>query len=270
MLVAEQAFELMSFSIGRMLPMNLVLAAIACGHAGDDGTAHDGAEVAVASGGATSTAAETTSTSAATQSTATTGSGALTSSGVTGVSGGPNSVTSGAVSTAQGGAGGAGGGGASTTNDAGSGAGGTAGQDASGCDAPSLEWRSGKKTNYTSYPDPGSEECVKYNGCMWAGWFAHCEEQQSEQWVESHNIAAMFPDAGYERHDICIRSGDRSMIVTVYDTCGDSDCDGCCTENKGEADALIDLESFTNERWGLPDGDLEWADLGPTAGEGCE
>jgi hypothetical protein len=105
---------------------------------------------------------------------------------------------------------------------------------------------------------------------MWAGWFAHCQEQQSEEWVESHNIAAMFPDTGYERHDVCLRSGDSSMIVTVYDTCGDSDCDGCCTENKGNADALIDLESFTNARWGLPDGDLEWADLGPTLSEGCE
>ena len=100
---------------------------------------------------------------------------------------------------------------------------------------------------------------------MWAGWFAHCDEQQSEAWVAAHAIAAMFPDTGYELHDICIRSGERTMIVTVYDTCGDDDCDGWCTRNKGEADALIDLESFTNARWGLPDGDLEWADLGPTS-----
>ena len=109
-----------------------------------------------------------------------------------------------------------------------------------------------------------------YNGCEWAGWFAHCDDQQSEAWVESHDIAAMFPDSGYELHDICLRSGERTMIVTVYDTCGDDDCDGCCTENKGDADALIDLESFTNARWGLPDGELEWADLGPTSSNGCE
>lgn len=152
----------------------------------------------------------------------------------------------------------------------GSAAGGSGGQDTSVCDDAGLVWKSGRKTNYTSYPDPGSEECVVYNGCEWAGWFAHCEDQQSEAWVAEHDIAAMFPDSGYELHDICLRSGDRTMIVTVYDTCGDSDCDGCCTENKGDADALIDLESFTNARWGLPDGDVEWADLGPTSNNACE
>ena len=34
-------------------------------------------------------------------------------------------------------------------------------------------------------------------------------------------------------------------------------------------DALVDLESYTNARWGLDDGIIEWADLGPTAGSGC-
>jgi len=252
----------MSFSLRRMLPMALVLAGGACSKAGNETTTHDSPDAAGGGGGTPSTAVETASASA----TATaTGSGALT----TGASGGATTV-SGVTSTTSAGAGGAGSGGASTTNDTGAGTGGTAGQDTSACDAPLLEWRSGKKTNYTSYPDPGSEECVEYNGCMWAGWFAHCEEQQSEAWVESHDIAALFPDAGYERHDLCLRSGDRTMIVTVYDTCGDSDCDGCCTENKGNADALIDLESFTNARWGLPDGNLEWADLGPTLSEACE
>jgi len=52
------------------------------------------------------------------------------------------------------------------------------------------------------------------------------------------------------------------MIVHVLDTCADSDCSGCCSENRGSADALIDLESYTNARWGLDDGPIEWADLG--------
>jgi hypothetical protein len=60
------------------------------------------------------------------------------------------------------------------------------------------------------------------------------------------------------------------MIVTVYDTCADSDCSGCCTENQADNDALIDLESSTNARWGLPDGIIEWADLGPTSDATCE
>ncbi len=58
-------------------------------------------------------------------------------------------------------------------------------------------------------------------------------------------------------------------MVTVLDTCGDDDCDGCCTENKGNADALFDLESYSHDRWGVEDGRIEWADLGPTTGEGC-
>jgi hypothetical protein len=60
------------------------------------------------------------------------------------------------------------------------------------------------------------------------------------------------------------------MIVNVIDTCADSDCDGCCTENQGQNDALIDLESFTNARWGLPDGIINWADLGPSPSPICQ
>jgi hypothetical protein len=143
------------------------------------------------------------------------------------------------------------------------------------CDRPGLEWKTGRKTNYESYPAPGSEECVAYNGCTWAGQFAACEGKKPEAWVASHDIASMSPDfVRYKLHDVCIRSGAgagaRTMIVTVLDTCADSDCNGCCTQNRGSADALIDLEKATNARWGLPDGDVTWADLGPTRTAGCQ
>ena len=59
------------------------------------------------------------------------------------------------------------------------------------------------------------------------------------------------------------------MVVTALDECADSDCSGCCTQNKGGADELIDIESFTDARWGVQDGPLEWADLGPTKTQGC-
>jgi hypothetical protein len=161
-------------------------------------------------------------------------------------------------------------GGAGATGGTAAGTGGSAGN-SDPCAAAGLTWKTARKTNYESYPEPGSEECVVYNGCEWAGWFAGCENQQTEAWVESHNIAAFFPNFGtYELHDICIRQGDKTMVVTIYDTCGDSDCSGCCTENKGSADALIDLEKSTNQRWGLPDGQIEWADLGPTSAGSCE
>jgi len=260
--------------------LTLVLVGGACD------TASEGAEQDDAGpgtgGAASSTATATGASSANGGSTASSGSGGAGSTGASVTASGASSQTSGATSTSAGGvmssgaegastgAGGEESGGASNTSGGGSAAGGTGGQSVAACDDAGLVWRSGKKTNYTSYPDPGSEECVVYNGCMWAGWFANCDDQQSEAWVEAHDIAAMFPDSGYELHDICIRSGERTMVVTIYDTCGDADCDGCCTENKGDADALIDLESFTNARWGLPDGDIEWADLGPTSSDGCE
>jgi hypothetical protein len=148
-----------------------------------------------------------------------------------------------------------------------------AGVDASSsaaCESASLQWRTGRKTNYTSYPEPGSDECVKYNGCMWAGQFAACSGKKTEQWVSEHNIVAAFPDfASLKLHDLCLRAKGKTIVVTVYDTCGDSDCDGCCTENRGNADQLIDVESYTDARWGVSDGAIEWADLGPTQVGAC-
>lgn len=139
------------------------------------------------------------------------------------------------------------------------------------CDDPNLEWKTARKTWYESYPDPNSEECIEYNGCTWEGQFAACSGKKPESWVAEHNIASAFPDfADLRLHDLCLRKGTNTIIVTVLDTCADSDCDGCCTTNLGTMDQLIDLESYTNERWGVADGSIEWADLGPTIGAGCE
>jgi hypothetical protein len=157
----------------------------------------------------------------------------------------------------------------SSAGSSGSAAGGASG--GSGCDLPGLVWKTANKTNYTSYPEPGSEECVKFSGCLYEGLFAACAQKRSLEWVKSHNIVAAFPDLETLRlHDLCLRSGKKTIVVTVYDTCGDSDCDNCCTENKGNKDQLIDIESFTDARWGVPDGAIEWADLGPTKGTGCD
>jgi hypothetical protein len=132
-----------------------------------------------------------------------------------------------------------------------------------------LDWKTAITTNYESYPAPGSEECIKYSGCKYAGQFQACDGKHSEDWVMNHNIVAFFPLGNMSLHDICLKSGSKSIRVTIYDTCGDGDCGGCCSDNKGSHDALIDLEKYTYQRFGVDDGEIEWADLGPTKGDGC-
>jgi hypothetical protein len=194
--------------------------------------------------------------------------GAPGSGGAIGTGGSSGAGGSGGSAAGSGGKGGA---------DASSGSGGKGGIDAAGpdssttaCDAPSLVWKTGSKTEYTSYPDPGSEECIKYSGCQYMGMFAACNNTATEAWVAAHNIVAAFPDFNtLKLHDLCLKSGTKTIIVTVIDTCGDSDCGGCCTANKGTADELIDVESYTAARWGVPDGRIQWADLGLTKGQAC-
>ena len=147
---------------------------------------------------------------------------------------------------------------------------GMSGSSATSCDDASLVWKTANKTNFTSYPDPGSEECIKYNGCAYEGLFAACDQQESQSWVQAHNIVSVFPDFNtLKLHDLCLKAGSKTMIVTVLDTCADSDCSGCCTANKGTASELIDIESYTDQRFGVPDGSIQWADLGTTKGTGC-
>jgi hypothetical protein len=175
------------------------------------------------------------------------------------------SATGGSSSVPQGGKGSSGSATAGSTNGAGGGS-----TNRSDCNDPNLTWKSADKTWYESYPDPGSEECIKYNGCTWAGQFSACDGKKSEAWVQAHDIVSAFPDfETLELHDLCLKSGDKTLVVTVLDTCGDGDCGGCCTQNQGNADELIDIESYTNERWGVDDGPIQWADLGPTRGDGC-
>jgi hypothetical protein len=124
----------------------------------------------------------------------------------------------------------------------------------------SATWRKANLTNYTSYPDPNSEECIEYNGCTWAGQFAALEGVQPETWVAANNIAAVhskdFPT--YRLKSLRLRQNGREIDVKVYDLCSDSDCDGCCTENSSTTGFLIDIESHTAKRFGSGDGIVEW------------
>ena len=128
-------------------------------------------------------------------------------------------------------------------------------------------WNKANLTWYISWPDPGSEECVVYNGCEWAGYFAGLPDQQTEEWVSEHNIISIHEkDWGkYKLKTFWLRQNGRTIDATVYDKCADSDCEGCCTQNAGELEFLIDIESYTCERLSGTkdgcDGVIEWTCL---------
>jgi hypothetical protein len=150
------------------------------------------------------------------------------------------------------------------TGDSG-GTGGSTGSGGTGGSTGSLTWRKANLTYFTSYPDPNSEECIKYNGCMWAGQFAFISGTQSKTWVMSHNIAAVHEKdaAKYALKTLRLKQGTHQIDVKVYDECADSDCSGCCTENATQngLNFLIDIESYTADRFGTNDGIVDWACL---------
>ena len=125
-------------------------------------------------------------------------------------------------------------------------------------------WHQANLTWYTSWPEPGSEECIEYNGCTWAGYFAGVEGQMTEEWVKEHNIIAVHEKDWnkYKLKTFRLRMNGSTIDAVVYDMCSDSDCDGCCTENAGEIGFLIDIEKYTRERFdGNGDGVVEWTCL---------
>jgi hypothetical protein len=88
----------------------------------------------------------------------------------------------------------------------------------------------------------------------------------------AHNIVAVHSKDfnTYKLHDLCLQSGSKQIVVTVLDMCSDKDCSGCCTNNARPSGNLVDVESFTDARWGVGDGQIQFADLGPTTGQGCK
>lgn len=123
-------------------------------------------------------------------------------------------------------------------------------------------WRIANLTNFESYPDPNSDECINYNGCLWAGQFAFVNGVQPLSWVQANNIIAIHSkDAGqYQLKTFRLRQGNKTIDAKVYDMCSDSDCNGCCTINANQNGAgfLIDVEKFTMQRFGTGSGIVEW------------
>jgi chitodextrinase len=121
-------------------------------------------------------------------------------------------------------------------------------------------WYRANLTNYESYPAPGSDECVIYNGCMWSGYFYGISGKQPESWVMANNIAAVhLKDWSWlGNKTLNLRQGSKRITVKAYDACSDSDCDGCCTANLAGDGYLIDLEKYTMQRFGSGSGIVEF------------
>ncbi len=128
---------------------------------------------------------------------------------------------------------------------------------------PPGTWRKANLTNFESYPDPGSEECEEFNGCLWSGYFAFVDGKQTENWVMSRNIAAVHSrDAQeFKLKTLRLKQGTKQIDVVVYDMCADSDCSGCCTQNASQTGFLIDIEKYTMGRFGSGDGIVDWTCL---------
>jgi hypothetical protein len=147
----------------------------------------------------------------------------------------------------------------------GCGAGGGASSDESGAlqNGAKLTWRKANLTNFESYPDPDSPECIDFNGCAYEGQFAFVDGTMSEDWVAAHNIIAVHSkDANkYKLKTLRLKQGGNQIDAVVYDECSDSDCDGCCTENAHQngLNFLIDIEKYTMNRFGSGDGIVSWA-----------
>jgi hypothetical protein len=127
-------------------------------------------------------------------------------------------------------------------------------------------YESASWTTYTSYacccpnnpnydPKCPKEECEDYSACQYPGDFAFIDHE-SFDWVKSHQIVAFFTShdtpSGTEKkyarklldlHDP--KTGTDMPSVEVADTCGDSDCGGCCTKNAKPSGNLIDMEYWT-------------------------
>ncbi len=174
-----------------------------------------------------------------------------TSSGTTSGSGGTSSTTGSSTTSGSGGA--------STSSTT---SGGTASSTGSG-DPPGLVWHKASLTEFESYPDPGSEECIEYNGCAYVGEFAFVDGKKSESWVQLHNIAAVHSKDGnqYKLKTLRLKKNGKQIDVVVYDECSDSDCSGCCTQNAQPSGFLIDIEKYTAQRFGGADGQVDWACL---------
>jgi len=138
-------------------------------------------------------------------------------------------------------------------------------------------------TNEASYdsengPCEQCRECFLYSACDYAGQFAYTDDKTREEVQQATNIVA-FWNSGYagvygSPDKIQLRVLDSNGVqigqdvsMDVLDTCGDSDCDGCCSSNAAPSGNLVDMEMNTfNNVFGTYDLSSLWMEGAPGRG----
>jgi hypothetical protein len=129
-------------------------------------------------------------------------------------------------------------------------------------------WQKASFTTYTSYapccksnpnydPKYPTEECDDYSACDYPGDFAAIGHK-SFSWVKSHDLIAFYDssdkkgkqfDSKYANKQVKLRKNGVELTALIADTCGDWDCDGCCTANAKPSGFLVDMEYYTILRY---------------------
>ena len=127
-------------------------------------------------------------------------------------------------------------------------------------------WKKAQLTTYTSYPacckgseayDPKApkDECEDYSGCKYQGEFASIGHK-SFDWVKKNNVVAFYDDDDksgthfnkkYGGRKIKLRKNGKEFTAIIADTCGNQDCNNCCSKNS-KGGYLVDMEYWTAKR----------------------
>lgn len=107
-------------------------------------------------------------------------------------------------------------------------------------------------------PNADTTECVEYDACEYSGEFAALDGKKSLQYVQNNSLIAFYEYGDgeftkfydyYAGKNITLVKGNKIIFTAIIvDTCGDADCDGCCSENSKDTGYLVDLEYYTMMR----------------------
>mmetsp|Transcript_11543 Transcript_11543/g.18843 ORF Transcript_11543/g.18843 Transcript_11543/m.18843 type:complete len:323 (-) Transcript_11543:351-1319(-) len=112
------------------------------------------------------------------------------------------------------------------------------------------------ESNYD--PNADTTECDLYSACNYTGQFASWSGKKSLEFVQNASIIAFyeyddqdfsrFYSAYSGRNITLVKDGTIIFDAVIADTCGDTDCNGCCNANSRDTGFLVDLEYFTMMR----------------------